>query len=241
MKRRVALAIVLGCAVFGACNRDAGKHDVAATPATVAHAATVAPVATTPPPGPPPPVAPPAPVAGDDVLPAKLGSDDSIDSLRKRFGAVNIEVGQVPGAEDMVPGAILYPHDPTRRLYLYFHDDQMHALSLVRVLDGESHWKLPSGVHMGMPLSEIVARNGKRIQFSGFGWDYGGTVSNWNNGHLQPMPGQGRFSLRERPDLPDTIALPEGEGEVWSDDPKYPTMDRDVVVGELVYGFPARL
>ena len=236
--RGLAFAIVVSCVVLGACKRDAGKHDVAATTSTIAHAATVASVVTSPPPGPPVPVAPPAPIAGEEVLPAKLSIDDSIDALRKRFGAVNIEVGQVPGAEDLVPGAILFPQDPTRRLYLYFHDEQMHALSLVRVLDEESRWKLPSGVRMGMPLSEIVERNGARIQFSGFGWDYGGTISNWNNGRLQPMPGQGRFALRARPGLPGTLALPEGEGEVWSDDPKYPTLGRDVVVGELVYGFP---
>ena len=63
-----------------------------------------------------------------DFRSVTLGIDDSIDAVRKRFGAVNVEVGQVPGAEDLVPGAILYPQDPTRRLYLYFHDEQMHSL-----------------------------------------------------------------------------------------------------------------
>jgi hypothetical protein len=237
--KRVLFVMALGCmTMVSACKRNPEPH--------VAPAASVAPSASIAAPAtlvsqPPVPVAPPAPVTGENVLPAKLGIDDSIDAVRKRFGAINVELGQVPGAEELVPGAILYPHDPTRRLYLYFHDDQMRALSMVRVLDDASRWRLPSGVHMGMPLSEIVERNGARIQFSGFGWDYGGTISNWNNGHLQPMPGQGRFSLRTREGLPDSVALPQGEGEVWSDDPKYPTLGRDVVVGELVYGFPKRL
>lgn len=177
------------------------------------------------------------------ALPGRFTSGDSTASLRARFGAAQVQEGEVPGAEgERVEGVILFPDDPSRRAYLYFEDAaQRRGLSLVRVLDQPSRWHFQDGIAVGMPLAELVARNGRPVRFFGLDWDYGGGVIGWNGGRLEPAPDAPQrrsIGLSTRPDIGDA-AYPMGDGEFSSDDPRYPQLGRDLVVGELGMSFEA--
>lgn len=145
-------------------------------------------------------------------------SQDTLTSLRQRYGAENVKDGDVPGAEgEELDGWILYPNDPKRRVYIYLDDTGVHP-SLLRILDGESEWQRSDGVRMGLTLTKLVALNGKPIQFSGFGWDYGGTISNWNGGTMEKRKGMGGLTLCP-PDFPEDKYpdnYPSGDAEFSS-------------------------
>ncbi|NUO76476.1 MAG: hypothetical protein HOQ32_10715, partial [Lysobacter sp.] len=187
-----------------------------------------------------------APATTALVLPGDFAPDTTPDQLRQRFGAANVRLGKVPGAEgEEFPGVILFPDDPNKRAYLYFQNEQtLQGLSLVRVLDRESTWTLDNGVRMGLPLAELVALNGKPISFYGLEWDYGGTIVDYHGGKLDARKDEqvGRsasLGLRDNGDqgIPNG-ATPVGEGTYSSADPKYPEQGKWIVVSELSASFP---
>jgi hypothetical protein len=204
------------------------------------------PAATIPTPSPATPEAPATtatdlPVDATYALPGAFAPDTGIEQLERRFGKQNVRIGEVPGAEgERVDGVILFPDDASRRAYLYFEDAQRNTgLSLVRVFDEGSRWHLDNGIGLGTPLSKLVAMNGKPIRFLGLDWDYGGAISDWGGGRLDPGndPMRRSMTLGARADIGDQL-YPMGDGEFASDDPKYPDLGTDLVVDGISVSFP---
>lgn len=143
-----------------------------------------------------------------------ISRSDTLASLRQRLGKEQVQATQIPGSEEDVPGWIVYPHDPQRRIYIYLDDAGKHP-DMAMVLDARSLWQRADGVHVGMSLGELVQRNGKMLDFSGFGWDEGGYVIDWHGGKL----GVGLAVRLCEPDFPNgnqTTAYPGGEGSYSS-------------------------
>lgn len=84
--------------------------------------------------------------------------------LEARFGAVNVLRETVP--EQRV---VLFPEDPTRRAYIFFHDEETFKnLARVSVEDPGSLWRGESGVHLGMTFAKVRELNGKPFYYDGF-------------------------------------------------------------------------
>ena len=162
----------------------------------------VAPPAPTPtaPATPPSTPAPPADAAGFTPLDAAvITADDTLATLRKRHGDTQATATTVPGAEGAeLDGWILFPDDPARRLYVYLDEAGARPES-VRVLDPESRWQRADGLRMGLPLDELVRRNGAPVRFLGFDWDYGGSVIGWSGGTFEHDPPAGHVTLCPAP------------------------------------------
>jgi hypothetical protein len=194
----------------------------------------------------------PSPTAGtaakqnvEYVLPGDFAPDTTVETLRKRFGDVQVKVGNVPGAEgETFKGVILFPDDSTRRAYLYFQDEQaLRGLSLVRVFEPDTRWHLDNGIAMGMTLDELAKRNGRPIEYTGLGWDYGGTVTDLHDGALTPSGNDAvmrswKLGAKDIEGNAASKTYPIGEGTFSSDDPRYPEQGRNVVVRELSISFP---
>lgn len=85
-----------------------------------------------------------------------------------------------------VPGTVLHPDTPNR-VEIVWTDSSRTAPAYLRIwheLDSESDWKTADGIYPGMPLQELEALNGAPFMFSGFGWDYGGSVGSMDGGRL---------------------------------------------------------
>jgi hypothetical protein len=240
-----ASAVKPGIAAFAcmyllvACSQQPhGSHEAVA-PAKPAPTASAAPVE------PSPTASAPAEQRAEYVLPGDFAPDATVETLRKRFGDAQVKVGNIPRAEgETFKGVILFPDDSTRRAYLYFQDEQaLRGLSLARVFEPDTRWHLDNGIAMGMALDELAKRNGRPIEYTGLGWDYGGTVTDLHDGALTP-PGNDavmrswKLGAKDIEGNAASKAYPIGEGTFSSDDPRYPEQGRIVVVRELSISFP---
>ncbi len=175
------------------------------------------------------------------ILPAGLDAGTTLLELQQRFGETNVSAREIPGAEgETMRGVVLFPDDPTRRATLYFQDpERLQGLSMISVDEPTSRWKLPSGISIGAPLADVQARNGGPFTFSGFDWDYGGTITDWRGGKLQPADDKAiseRMQLRMPEGGSGDKPYPMGDAEFSSDDPRW--KDLGIAVGAISIGFP---
>lgn len=174
-------------------------------------------------------------------LPGDFAPDTTLQQLRQRFGTDNVKVQQIPGSEgDSFRGVLLFPNDPLRRATLYFQDGKaLSGLSMVSVEETDSQWKLASGIGIGTPLAEVEKKNGKPFTFSGFDWDYGGAITDWRGGKLQPAGDNAvfeRLQLRMPEGGPGGKDYPVGDSVFSSDDPRW--SDLGIAVGGISVSFP---
>lgn len=96
----------------------------------------------------------------------------------------------------------------------------------------KGRWKTKAGVLPGLTLDKLQAINGKPFNFSGFGWDYGGGVADWNGGSLdksgisvQLIESPAVYEFMEQ----DELALVTGDHLVLSDEPVLKKMKVQVI------------
>ncbi|QWF18411.1 hypothetical protein [Lysobacter capsici] len=235
-----AIALSL-CALLSACERHAAMPapaPAAATtpsPATTASAQTAAAITTE----------PAAQAVSEYVLPGALAPDVGPERLKQLFGAANVRIDDhLPGPEgEDFRGVILFADDPGRRAVLHYQDEQqLRGLAFVSVRESDTRWRLDNGIVMGMRLSELARLNGKPIRFSGMGWDYGGTVTDWNGGKLASRDGDPVMRGARLGMVPGSStqadAVPSSDADYASDDPKFPRQGELLRVEELSVSFP---
>ncbi|MGY3264265.1 hypothetical protein [Lysobacter sp. HA35] len=149
----------------------------------------------------------------DDVASAT----DTYDTLRERYGDAAIAHETLHGAEGAeAPGWVLFPKDATRRIEVHLDEKAEHPSALY--VRKPSVWTRADGVRTGITTVELERLNGRPFEFAGFGWDYGGVVTDWKGGKLS---NDGRFvgpvTLCEPSDSPDDY--PIGDADFMSDLP----------------------
>ena len=109
-----------------------------------------------------------------------LGGEMVRAELEDAIGTANVSKGDFYiGEGEFAPGLVLYPNTSEEVEVLL--DDDGYVI-LYRTSKKDSKWATPDGLKVGSTLEELVAANGGHFKFTGFDWDYGGTVTNWNGG-----------------------------------------------------------
>jgi len=236
-KKHASVATISCLGLILLCSCRPASHDDTATNVK-APAATAAGTSTS-----KAPVQPQAPAAvpATWILPGDFSPDTTLQDLQRRFGAGNVKVEQIPGAEgESLRGVMLFPDDPIRRATVYFQDEQsLLGLAMVSIDEDRSEWKLVSGAGIGTSLAELRRINGAPFTFSGFGWDYGGTIIDWHGGKLSPASDGAAFAriqLRMPQDDVGEKAYPQGDSRFSSDDPRWKGLD--ITVGGISVNFP---
>jgi hypothetical protein len=139
-------------------------------------------------------------------------------SLVKAFGANNVASLRVGvGEGETVRASVIFPRDAARRIEVLWIDEKRRRKpSEIRAQTG-SRWRTPQGVSVGMTLVDVEAINGRPFLLSGFGWDYGGTTTDWQGGALAAQDGGCRLMLRFD-QTQQTNADIDGERDIASDD-----------------------
>jgi hypothetical protein len=146
-------------------------------------------------------------------------ANDTAASLRERYGDdARVETLYGPEAIEL-PGVVLWPDDPSRRVEVIFSDETRRHVSLAQ-LSGASERRV-AGLTVGDPIVRAHQSNGRAFELWGFSWDYGGFVSDFKGGELEKLPGGCgllmRLGPREDAMLPDALL---GEVQLLSDDPR---------------------
>jgi hypothetical protein len=124
-------------------------------------------------------------VPGQRLGPLKAAHSTEND-LVQTFGTAQVKAQDFAvGEGEVIDGFVLFPDSQNEVQLGYDTTYAKGKPASIRILNPKSQWKTPEGIHIGTTLEELVKINGKAVTFYGFGWDYGGTLSNYNGGKLQ--------------------------------------------------------
>lgn len=140
--------------------------------------------------------------------PVKKG--DTAQSLKKRYKE-NAVVQEVEGAEgEKQKILVLYPQNTMKpyRVEVFFNDDAMNSLASVNINIEKSQWTY-QGLKILDTIQTVEKQNGQPFTLYGFGWDYGGHVTSFNDGVFAKATGDCtphfRFQLRPGKNTPKAI------------------------------------
>jgi len=150
-----------------------------------------------------------------------FGRNASHADLVKAFGSSNVVYRDVEGVEGQpIKASVVYPNDPKSRLEVIWSDEKARSGPTVLVKD-QSAWATANGVRIGSDLAEVEKLNGKPFKLSGFDWDYGGHVRDWQGGALAKLlPGGCILAVEfvHPEDVPEeNLAKVTGDVDVFSD------------------------
>lgn len=163
-----------------------------------------------------------------------FAADASEAALVRRFGRGNVVFRTVPAAEgEMVKATVLFPNDRSRRVEIVWLDENKRRRPAEVLVYDPGPWRTPEGIGIGATLAEVEAANGRPFTLSGFGWDYGGSVLDWDGGRLA---GAGcRLLLRFEPGGPYEGDV-DGDREFRSDQTEMRAANPVVYQMLLMYG-----
>ena len=140
--------------------------------------------------------------------------DASLDALRKSLGSRNVAAGRVLDEDgSRVPGVVLYPGDPRRRIEIAWADTAARRTPAWARMRGRSNaWRTAAGVRVGTSLLELEKLNGRALTIWGFGGARPGRVRSWNDGALEAemSPARVSFGLPKRATAREIAAVSQG-------------------------------
>ena len=149
-----------------------------------------------------------------------IKASTSRQELMRRYGAANVVDQDIEEGEgNSEPGTVLFPNDPQRRIEILWKDTKtkLAPSSLTTAIGKSSLWNTAHGISLGTCLKELERVNGRPFALAGFGWDYGGTVTSWNDGALaHEFDSKGRVVLRLDYQRQPAVSMAE-EDEVQGD------------------------
>jgi hypothetical protein len=120
--------------------------------------------------------------------------------LVRIYGAPNVIDQDVDTGEGETElGTVVFPKDSERSIEILWQDPEKKTLPASAQIEGaKSLWKTVHNISLGTSLRDLERLNGRPFKLAGFGWDYSGTVTSWENGALAAEldGGHGRVILR---------------------------------------------
>lgn len=151
-----------------------------------------------------------------------FAKESSHVKLAMKYDSRNITFGEVEGPDgSKIPGSILFPQDPKRRLEVLWSNDAARSGTSVIAINGKSQWGAPKGLKLGMPIQALEKLNGRAFRISGFGADGLSSVIGWEGGGLSTLPGGCKVGIRLMANpkaAPDARATVGGDKELVSSD-----------------------
>jgi hypothetical protein len=191
------------------------------------------------------PAVPAAPAAPKPAGPAHavacsglFARDSSHVKLAQVFQAKNVDYGQVSGSGGSALNAtILFPKDPKSRLEVLWQNEAARSDVSLIVITGQSQWKGPKGLRLGLALAALEKLNGKPFKLSGFDQADGSAVLDWQGGALASLPGGCKVGIKFAPDkkaAAELLTAAAGK-EFVSSDPAIRAVKP--VVAEIIFGY----
>ena len=119
--------------------------------------------------------------------------------LQAIYGSVNVKDERICGPEcaDSIDVTRIYS-EKKNEFIVYWKDSLYHkSIAFIETYLPEGPYHTANGLKIGSALEELLKINGKQIIFSGFDWDYGGSIQDYGMGTLQNSPISFRLGLDE--------------------------------------------
>lgn len=124
-----------------------------------------------------------------------ISGSTSEEALRQLVDDEDILRSEIEVGEGFCyPGTVLFPDSPDR-VEITWQDPDRRSPAVVRIDVPGAAWRTEQGIGIGSPLGALEAANRGPFLFLGFGWDYGGRVSDWLGGEMTPPDVEGRPGL----------------------------------------------
>ena len=148
--------------------------------------------------------------------------------LRQKYGADNV-VDASP-VDDGIPGTVLYPSAPDRRIEISWADRARTRMAEFMAADRKSAWRTPQGIKAGQAIADVTDLNGRAFIFRGFNQPDGGFVVDWAGGTLaEADQGNCHVAVRLSPPVDVTFTTVEWRlAEVVSDAVEISSDDRRI-------------
>lgn len=104
------------------------------------------------------------------------------------FGRANVARETLYEEGSELKASVVFPKDPVRRIEITWWDEKGYRRPSSIQAKGAG-WTGPNGLGVNASLSDVETANGRPFSLYGFGWDYGGTVSDWKGGAFATIPG----------------------------------------------------
>lgn len=160
----------------------------------------------------------------------KINKTTSYADLLTIFGKENLQdtVDYGPEALDTFIVTKIYSNTP-REIVVTWQRDKFHnAIGTVECYQENSPYQTMDSVKVGSTLEKLVQANGKKINFYGTGWDYGGIVTSYNNGKYEKS--HIFFFLNSRDDAGEEIM---GDRELHTDMPAVKTNIKKLYIAKI--------
>jgi hypothetical protein len=135
----------------------------------------------------------------------KINSTTTYNDLEKMFGKSNLQDTINYGAEGMDSFVVtkIFSNTP-KEIIINWQLDKFHnAIATVDCFRENSPYHTVDSLNVGSTLQKLVQVNGKKINFYGTGWDYGGLITSYNEGKFQKA--KTFFSLNSAPAASEKI------------------------------------
>lgn len=172
---------------------------------------------------------------------APFTPDATPATLATYFGRENVIPETVDGPEGQpLNVTAIYPKDPDRRIEVLFaNEEERTGLITVMVTSPTSLWKGPANLAIGAGIADVEAANGEPFTVQGFGWDYGGFVSDWKGGTFGAADQACRPIVRFHTQGDDVAPEILGDGaQPMSDDPAVLKADPKVALFGISWPAP---
>jgi hypothetical protein len=144
---------------------------------------------------------PPAAASHAVACAGAFAKNSSHLKLAQAYGPLNLTFTEVDGPQNSkIMASVLYPKDPKRHLEVWWTNEAARSDTALIVINGQSTWTGPKGLHLGLPIAALEKLNGKPFQLAGFDQDNAGAALDWQGGALDKIPGGCKVSVRVVPD-----------------------------------------
>lgn len=119
------------------------------------------------------------------------------EGLKEIFGASNVIDERICGPEcvDSIDVTIIYK-ETNKELIIHWKENKYHQLIGMIESYAAAPYHTKEHLKIGSTMRDLLKENGQPINFMGFSWDYGGGISNYNNGKLDGSNIRFRLDLK---------------------------------------------
>lgn len=149
----------------------------------------------------------------------------TLEDIINIYGEASVKEMEIHiGEGEMAKGVKIFPYSE-RELELVWDAQAIPSKpDFIRITQKNTPWKTLEGVTIGMNLETLHKVNVSHFLFNGFEWDYGGYVTSWRGGKIDP-----NLLVTLQPQNYEAMK-PQfmGEVELSSDNPEIKALDLQV-------------